>query len=71
MVSALIISQKGNARRRYIVRAEDWLNPEIYLIDAQIPYLGDTDVIQKSEYEISGFLDESGDEGFFFKGGER
>jgi hypothetical protein len=33
-------------------------------------YLRDTDVIQKSEYIVGGYLDESGDNQYFVKGDE-
>jgi hypothetical protein len=45
MVSAIVIIAKQQPQHTYIVRAEDWLNPSMYVIDAQDPYTGDTTVI--------------------------
>jgi hypothetical protein len=45
---------------KYIIRAEDWLSPSLYVIDAQDPYTGDTHVILKSDYKIGWVLDENG-----------
>ena len=45
MVSAIVIIAKRQPQHTYIVRAEDWLNPSMYIIDVQNPYTGDTGVI--------------------------
>jgi hypothetical protein len=71
MVSAIVIIGKRN-QLTLIVRVEDWLNQNIYQIDGQDPYTGDTHVIFKSEYKIGWVLDENGEANFsFWKGVKR
>jgi hypothetical protein len=65
MVSAIVIIGK-RSQLTLIVRAEDWLNPDLYTIDGQDPYTGDTHVIFKSEYKIGWVLDENGDANYSF-----
>jgi hypothetical protein len=65
MVSAIVIIGKRN-QLTLIVRVEDWLNQNIYQIDGQDPYTGDTHVIFKSEYKIGWVLDENGEANFSF-----
>jgi hypothetical protein len=60
MVSGVVVIGKRN-QRTLVVRAEDWLNPDIYTIDGQDPYTGDTHVIFKSDYTIGWVLDENGE----------
>ena len=59
----ITVIQKGNARRVYLVNLKDWVNPDKFVITAQVPYIGGTDVIRKDNYEIS--LDE-----IYAEGGE-
>ncbi|MFZ5988637.1 MAG: hypothetical protein ACOYWZ_16140 [Bacillota bacterium] len=60
MVSSIVILKKDTQdRQTLIVKAEDWLNPDMYLIDAQDPYTNDTWPIEKDKYEIGWPLDEN------------
>jgi hypothetical protein len=68
MISAILVLNKRNPKLRYFVRVEDWVNDCLYVIDAQIPYMGDTTVIVKDEYAVGGTIDESGDENLFERG---
>lgn len=65
MVSAIIVIGKIN-KNTYIVRAEDWLNLDMYNMDAQDPYTGDTRVILKADYKIGWILDENGEPNYSF-----
>ena len=60
MISGVVVIGKRN-QLTLVVRAEDWLNPNMYTIDGQDPYTGDTHVIYKSDYKIGWILDENGD----------
>jgi hypothetical protein len=66
MVSAIAIIARRQPRHTYIVKAEDWLNPKMYVIDAQDPYTGDTAVIYKSNFKVGWVLDENGEANFSF-----
>jgi hypothetical protein len=66
MVSAIVIIAKRQPQYTFIVRAEDWLNPRMYVIDAQDPYTGDTTVIYKSNYKVGWIIDENGEANFSF-----
>jgi hypothetical protein len=66
----ITVIQKGNSRRVYLVNLKDWMNPDKFVINMQIPYIRGTDVIRKDNYEVAEFLDEDGDEdgdGEFFE----
>ena len=60
MVSAIVLIGK-RSQLTLIVRAEDWLNPDMYIIDGQDPYTGETHVIYKHMYKIGWIIDENGD----------
>jgi hypothetical protein len=66
IVSALVIIAKRQPQYTFIVRAKDWLNPRLYVIDAQDPYTGDTAVIEKSNYKVGWVIDENGEANFSF-----
>jgi hypothetical protein len=66
MVSAIVINRKRQPQYTYVVKAEDWLNPDLYLIDGQDPYIGDTNPIIKDQYKIGWVLDENGEANFSF-----
>jgi hypothetical protein len=66
MVSAIVIIAKRQPQYTFVVRAEDWLNPNMYQIDGQDPYTGDTHVILKSDYKIWWVLDENGEANYLF-----
>ena len=68
MIQALLVLNKRNPKLRYFVRVEDWVNDNLFIIDAQIPFTGDTDVIVKDNYAVGGAIDESGDENLFARG---
>jgi hypothetical protein len=68
MVSAIVIIGKSN-QLTLVVRAEDWLNPNVYTIDGQDPYTGDTHVVFKSNYKIGWVLDEHGEPNYSFSSG--
>jgi hypothetical protein len=36
MITGIVIVEKGNIRRMYIVKPKDWLNPDTNIINAQI-----------------------------------
>ena len=65
MISAIVIIGKRN-QETYIVKAEDWLNPDMYSMDAQDPYTGDTEVILKADYKVGWVLDENGEPNYSF-----
>jgi hypothetical protein len=66
MVSAIVIIRKRQPQHTYVVKVEDWLNPNMYQIDGQDPYTGDTAVILKSAYKIGWVLDENGEANYSF-----
>ena len=66
MVSEVIIIRKKQPQYTYVVRVEDWLNPRMYVIDAQDPYTGDMAVIRKEEYKVGWVIDENGEANFSF-----
>ena len=47
----ITVVQKGNPRRVYLVNLKDWLNPDKFVINAQIPYIGGRETIRKDNYE--------------------
>jgi hypothetical protein len=47
----ITVIQKGNPRRVYLVNLKDWMNPDKFVINAQIPYIGGREVIRKDNYE--------------------
>jgi hypothetical protein len=47
----ITVVQKGNPRRVYLVNLKDWLNPDKFVINAQIPYIGGREIIRKDNYE--------------------
>ena len=66
MVSAIVIIAKRQPQHTYIVKAEDWLNPRMCVIDAQDPYTGDIAVILKEQYKIGWVIDENREANFSF-----
>lgn len=66
MVSAIVIIAKRQPQHTYIVRAEDWLNPKMYVIDGQDPYTEEITVILKSQYKIGWVINENGEANFSF-----
>lgn len=66
MVSGIIIKNRYST---YLVRAEEWISPRMYCIDAQDPHTGDTAPILKKYYKAVGFVDENGEIEYFWKGG--
>jgi hypothetical protein len=65
MVSSIVIIGK-RSQLTLIVRAEDWLNSDLCIIDGEDSYTGDTHVIFKSEYKIGWVLDENGEANYSF-----
>ena len=61
MVKAIVIIAKRQSQYTYVVRVEDWLNPDLYCMDVQDPYTGDTAVILKHQYKIGWVIDENGE----------
>ena len=47
------VMNRRNPRLVYIVNLKDWMNPDKFVIQAQIPFIGATDLIRKDSYEIS------------------
>ena len=66
MVSAIVIIAKRQLQHTYVVRAEDWLNPRLYVMDAQDPYTGGTAVIRKDQYKVGWVLDKNGEPNYSF-----
>jgi hypothetical protein len=66
MVAAIVIIAKRQPQYTLIVRVEDWLNPDLYMIDGQDPYTGDTHVIYKHTYKVGWVLDENGEANYSF-----
>ena len=64
MISAIVIIGKRQ-QDIYIVRTEDWVNPRMYIVDAQDPYVGDTKVIDKSDFKALATIDENGETNYF------
>jgi hypothetical protein len=64
MITGIVIIEKGNAKRMYITNPKDWLNPDINIINTQIPYIGGTEIIDKSNYETESISEENGEEYF-------
>ena len=69
MIIGIVIAEKGNTRRMYIVKLKDWLNPDTNRITAQIPFIGSTQIIDKSNYEIGSIPEENGGEIFCIEKG--
>ena len=69
MITGIVIVEKGNTRRMYIVNPKDWLNPDTNRIQAQIPFIGGTQIIDKSNYEIGSIPEENGEEIFYIERG--
>lgn len=65
MTQGILIINRRNPGLRYFVKASDWVNDCLYVIDAQIPYLGDTIPIVKDAFIAGGTIDESGDGNIF------
>jgi hypothetical protein len=61
-----IIIRKRQPQQTYVVKAEDWLNPKMYYMDAQDPYTGEAVVIYKPAYKLEWVLDENGEPNYFF-----
>jgi hypothetical protein len=66
MISAIVIIAKRQPQYTYVVKAEDWLNPKMYCMDAQDPYTGETAVILKDQYKIGWVIDENGEPNYSF-----
>jgi hypothetical protein len=66
MVAAIVIIAKRQPQYTFVVRAEDWLNPDLYCIDAQEPYTGETAVIYKNQYKVGWIIDENGEPNYAF-----
>ena len=67
MTQAILVLNRRNPNLRYFVRVEDWVNDCLYVIDAQIPYIGDTTPIRKDDFMVGGTIDERRDENLFGK----
>jgi hypothetical protein len=66
MVSAIVIIAKRQPQFTYVVRAEGWLNPRLYIMDVQDPYTGETAIILKDHYKVGWVLDENGEPNYSF-----
>ena len=49
----ITVMNRRNPKLVCIVNLKDWMNPDKFVIQAQIPYIGATDLIRKDNYEIS------------------
>jgi hypothetical protein len=65
MVAAVVVIGKIS-QLTLIVKAEDWLNPDMYMFDGQDPYTGETLVILKADYKIGWLIDEHGEPNYSF-----
>jgi len=66
MVKAIVIIAKRQPQYTYVVQVEDWLNPDLYYIDGQDPYTGETAVILKEQYKVGWVIDENGEPNYSF-----
>jgi hypothetical protein len=66
MVSAIIIIAKRQPQYTFVVKAEDWLNPNLYCIDGQEAYTGESRVIYKHMHKIGWVIDENGEPNYSF-----
>jgi hypothetical protein len=66
MVSSIVIITKRQPQYTFVVRAEDWLNPDLYCMDGQDSYTGETAVIYKNQYKIEWIIDENGEPNYAF-----
>ena len=69
MTKGILIINRRNPRLRYFVKASDWVNDCLYMIDARIPCLGDIAPIVKDEFIVGDTIEESGDGNIFERGG--
>ena len=49
----ITVMNRRNLRLVYVVSLKDWMNPDKFVIQAQISYIGATDLIRKDNHEIS------------------
>jgi hypothetical protein len=49
----ITVMNRRNSRLVYVVSLKDWMNPDKFVIQAQIPYIGATESIRKDNYETS------------------
>ena len=49
----ITVMNSRNPKLIYVVKLKDWMNPEKYVIQAQVPYIGVTDSIRQDNYEVS------------------
>ena len=45
---------RRNPRLVYVVSLKNWMNPDKFIINAQVPIIGATDQIRKDDYERGG-----------------
>ena len=65
MVSTIVLIAKKQPQYTVIVKAEDWLNPKMYCMDAQEAYTGESTVILKDHYKVGWILGENGEVNYF------
>ena len=65
MVAAVVVIGKIS-QLTLVVKVEDWLNPDMYSMDAQDPYTGDTVVTLKSAYKVGWVINEHGEPNYSF-----
>jgi hypothetical protein len=66
MISAIVIIAKRQPQYTYVAKAEDWLNPKLYCMDAQEAYTGETAVILKEQYKVGWVIDEDAEPNYSF-----
>lgn len=61
MIAAFVITKKDNPSKgdTRVVNAEDWINENLMVIDAQDPYTNDTWPIEKENWQIAWWLNEN------------
>ena len=50
----ITVMNRRNPRLTYIVSLKDWMNPDKFIINAQVPIIGATDQIRKDDYKRGG-----------------
>ena len=66
MVSKIVIIAKRQPQYTCVIRAEDWLNPRMYVVDAEEAYTGEIMPILKEAYKIGWLIDENGEPNYSF-----
>jgi hypothetical protein len=50
----ITVMNRRTPRLIYVVSIKDWMNPDKFIIQAQVPIIGATDQIRKDDYVKGG-----------------